>query len=80
MIRSLFLVFAVGLAAIIGVGVVLSILSVAFSITLGITGFLLTKVAPVLLVGWAVLWFLDRRKKRRGELSAADRAWLEDGR
>lgn len=80
MIRSLFLVFAVGLAAIVGVSIVLSLLSVAFSITLGITGFLLTKVAPVLLVGWGVLWFLDRRKKRRGELSNADREWLEGGR
>lgn len=79
MIRSLFIFFAVGLATLIGAGVVLTILSVFFSITIGITGFLLTKVAPVLLLGWGVLWFLDRRKRNSGELSAADREWLERG-
>jgi hypothetical protein len=79
MIRTLFTLFAVGLVTVIGVGIVLTILSVAFSITLGIAGVLLTKVAPILLVGWGVLWLLGRNRRNRDELSAADRQWLEGG-
>jgi hypothetical protein len=41
-------------------------------------GFLLFKVAPILLVGWLVLKVIDRGSKP-DELSAADREWLEGG-
>lgn len=77
MIGTLLTLFFVGLVALVGVGIVLSILGALFSITFGIAGFLLFKVAPILLVGWLVLKLIDRAGSRRGSLSAADRRWLD---
>ena len=78
MLGTLLTFFAVGLITLIVIGVVLSIVGAVFSLTFGLAGFLLFKVAPVLLVGWIVLKVLDRRKSR-GSLSATDREWLERG-
>lgn len=76
MIGSLLTFFAVGLATILVAGVVLSVIGVVFSLTLGLASFLLFKVAPVLLVGWLVVKILE--KSRGGDsLSAADRRWLD---
>ncbi len=76
MIGSLLTFFAVGLATILVAGVVLSVIGVVFSLTLGLASFLLFKVAPVLLVGWVVVKILER--SRGGDsLSAADRRWLD---
>lgn len=76
MIGSLLTFFAVGLVTILVAGVVLSVVGVVFSLTLGLASFLLFKVAPVLLVGWVVVKLLE--KKRGGDtLSAADRRWLD---
>ena len=58
-------------AATLVAGVVLSVIGAA----LGLAGFLLFKVAPILLVGWIVMKVIDRR--RQGSLSAEDRRWLE---
>lgn len=76
MLGSLLTFFAVGLATILVASVVLSVVGVVFSLTLGLASFLLFKVAPVLLVGWVVVKLLDRGKKR-DSLSDADRRWLE---
>lgn len=76
MLGSLLTFFAVGLATILVASVVLSVVGVVFSLTLGLASFLLFKVAPVLLVGWVVVKLLDRRKNR-DSLSEADRRWLE---
>lgn len=76
MIGSLLTFFAVGLATILVAGVVLSVIGVVFSLTLGLASFLLFKVAPILLVGWVVMKVLE--KSRGGDsLSAADRRWLD---
>ena len=76
MIGSLVTFFAVGLATILVAGVVLSVIGVVFSLTLGLASFLLFKVAPILLVGWVVVKILE--KSRGGDsLSAADRRWLD---
>lgn len=75
MIGTLLTFFAVGLVTLVVAGIVLSIVGVVFSLTLGLASFLLFKVAPVLLVGWVVIKLIDR--KRGGDLSAADRRWLE---
>jgi archaellum biogenesis protein FlaJ (TadC family) len=76
MIGSLLTFFAVGLATLIVAGVVLAIVGTVFSITIGLTSFLLFKVAPILLVGWIVVKVIE--KSRRGDsLSSADRRWLE---
>jgi hypothetical protein len=78
MLGTLLTFFAVGLITLIVIGIVLSIVGTVFSIAFGMAGFLLFKVAPVLLVGWIVLKVLDRRKSPPS-LSAADREWLERG-
>jgi hypothetical protein len=79
MIGTLLTFFAVGLVTLVMVAIVLSIVGAVLSIAFGLVGFLLFKVAPIVLVGWLVLKVLDR-KRPRGELSAADREWLEGGR
>ena len=76
MIGTLLTLLAAGLVTIVVVGLVLSVVGAIFSLTLGLASFLLFKVAPIVLVGWIVLKLFDRRKSR-GRLSAADRAWLE---
>lgn len=75
MIGSLLTFFAVGLATIVAAILVLKVIGVVVGIAGSLAAFLLLKVAPVMLVGWVVLKFLDRRS--RGSLSAADRRWLE---
>lgn len=76
MLGSLLTFFAVGLVTILVASVVLGVVGVVFSLTLGLASFLLFKVAPILLVGWVVVKLLDRSKKR-DSLSEADRRWLE---
>jgi hypothetical protein len=75
MLGTLLTFFAVGLITLVVAGVVLSIVGLVFSLTLGLAGFLLFKVAPLLLIGWVVVKLVEKR--RGGSLSAADRRWLE---
>jgi hypothetical protein len=79
MIGTLLTFFAVGLLTLILIGVVLTVVGTVFSLAFGLAGFLLFKVAPILLLGWIVLKIVERRRPT-GELSAADREWLESGR
>lgn len=76
MVGTLLTLFAAGLITIVVIGIVLSVLGVVFSLALGAASFLLFKLAPIVLLGWIVLKLFDRRKSK-GRLSAADRAWLE---
>ena len=76
MIGTLLTFFAVGLITLLVAGVVLSVLGVVFSIGVSLAMFLLLKVAPVLLIGWIVIKVIDK-KRGGGNLSAADRRWLE---
>jgi hypothetical protein len=78
MIGTLLTLFAVGLVTLIAIGLALAALGIVFTVVAGVASFLLFKVAPILLVGGIVLKIFDR-KKPRGELSAADREWLESG-
>ncbi len=68
--RAFFTILLVGLAAIVGVSVVMTLLGIA----LGIAGFLLFKVAPLILIGYVVARLVAPRSKR---LENADRDWLE---
>lgn len=77
MIGSLLTFFAVGLVTLFALGIVLSIVGAVFSIALGLAGFLLFKVVPILLVGWLVLKLLERWSGGSDRLSAADRRWLD---
>lgn len=76
MLGSLLTFFAVGLITLIVAGIVLSVVGVVFSLTLGLASFLLFKVAPVLLVGWVVVKLIQKSSSS-GALSEADRKWLE---
>jgi hypothetical protein len=79
MLRTLVTFFAVGLIALLALGLVLSVLGFVFALAWGIATFLLLKVAPVVLLGWIVLKLLERRRGAE-RLSPADREWLESGR
>jgi hypothetical protein len=76
MLGSLLTFFAVGLITLVVAGIVLAVVGTVFSLTFGLAGFLLFKVAPILLVGWVVVKLLDKAKNK-DSLSAADRKWLE---
>ncbi|MEE2669137.1 MAG: hypothetical protein VYD78_03970 [Gemmatimonadota bacterium] len=76
MIGSLLTFFVVGLVTLMVAVIVLSILGTVLSLGLGLAGFLLFKVAPVLLVGWVILKLID--KGTGNSLSSADRRWLEE--
>jgi hypothetical protein len=76
MIGPLLTFFAVGLVTLLVAGVVLSIVGMVFSITIGLASFLLFKIAPILLIGWIVVKVVQKASGR-GELSDADRKWLE---
>ncbi len=76
MIGTLLTFLAVGLAAMILAGIVLWVVGIVFSITIGLASFLMFKVAPYLLLGWVVLKVIE--KVRGGNsLSASDRRYLE---
>lgn len=76
MIGALLTFFAVGLVTLIVAGIVLAIVGTVFSLTIGLTGFLLFKVAPILLIGWVVVKVVEKARGG-GSLSDADRKWLE---
>ncbi len=76
MIGTLLTFFAVGFLTLLVAGVVLSIVGAVFSIGFGLAMFLLTNVAPYLLVGWVVLKVFEKFKGGR-TISASDRRWLE---
>ena len=77
MIGTLLTFLAVGIVSIVVVWIVLSVVSSLLGLTLGIAGFLLFKVAPVMLLGWAGLKLWAWARSSRGVLSAKDRRWLE---
>lgn len=75
MISSLLTFFAVGVVTLVAAALVLSVVGAVIGIVGSLAGFLLFKVAPIMLVGWVVVKLLDRRS--RGQLSAADRRWID---
>lgn len=76
MITTLLTLFAVGLVALVLLGVTVAIVGAILGVVFGVVGFLLFKVLPLLLVGWLVLKLVERRGTRR-RISAADREWLD---
>lgn len=74
MIASLLTFLIVGLIALVGVSILLAVVGAVFGLAVGLVGFLLFKVAPVLLVGYLLVRLLSPRRAR---LSRADREWLE---
>jgi hypothetical protein len=76
MLGSLLTLLIVGFLGLVALSVVLAIVGAFLSITFGLVGLLLFKVAPILLVGWVVLKLVDRSRSRR-QISAADQRWLD---
>jgi uncharacterized membrane protein YccC len=76
MLGTLLTLLIAGFVGLIALAVVLAIVGAILSVTFGIVGFLLFKVAPLLLVGWLVLKLVDRGRGRR-RISAADQRWLD---
>jgi hypothetical protein len=74
MLSTLLTFFVLGLLALIGATIALALIGALFGMAFGLVGFLLFKVAPVVLVGYLLVRFLSPRSRR---LSAADREWLE---
>jgi hypothetical protein len=73
---SLLTFLLVGVVTLVVAGMVLAVVGTVFSLTLGLAGFLLFKVAPVLLIGWVIVKLIER-KRHGSQLSDADRRWLE---
>jgi hypothetical protein len=73
MMMSLVTFFLVGLAAIVALGIVLAVVGAFFSLALSLAGFLLFKVAPIVLIGYLIVRFLSPRRRR----SELEEEWVE---
>jgi len=76
MLSALLTLFVFGIVGLVVISLLMALIGIFFSITFGIVGFLLFKVAPILLIGWLVLKLVDRSRSRR-RISAADQRWLD---
>lgn len=76
MLGTLLTLLVLGILGIAAIGVVFALVGTVVSLTMGLVGFLLFKVAPVLLVGWVVLK-LVHRSRARPQISARDQKWLD---
>lgn len=76
MLGTLITLLIAGIAGLIAISIILAIIGALLSVTFGIVGFLLFKLAPILLVGWLVLKLVERSRNRR-QISAADQRWLD---
>jgi hypothetical protein len=78
MLTALLTLVVMAVAGVIAIGLVMGILGIFLSVAFGLVGFLLFKVAPLLLIGWVVLKIVNRARDR-GRISAADQRWLDGG-
>ena len=76
MLGALLTLLVMGIAGVVAIGVIMAVLGMVLSITFGLVGFLLFKVAPLLLIGW-VVFKLVGRSRDRAQISAADQRWLD---
>ena len=67
----------VGLVGLVAVGVVASIVMGLVGAVFGVVGFLLFKVAPIVLLGWLGLKLFRKVTRRDRPISAADQRWLD---
>ncbi len=75
MLSSLLTLLLIGLAAVVGVSVVLAVIGAIFGIAMSLAGFLLFKVAPLILIGYVVVRLISPRHKR---LEGLDQKWIDD--
>lgn len=75
MLSSLLTLLLIGLAAVVGVSVVLAVIGAIFGIAMSLAGFLLFKVAPLILIGYVVVRLISPRHK---QLEGLDQKWIDD--
>jgi hypothetical protein len=76
---SLLTFLLVGLGALVALSIILAIVGAVLGLAFGLAGFLLFKVAPVVLVGYLIVRFLTPKSKRLERLERAERKWIEGG-
>jgi hypothetical protein len=76
MLGALLTLLVMGVVGVVMIGVVLAVIGGILSITFGIVGFLLFKVAPLLLVGWIIAKVIGRSRSRH-MIANSDRKWLD---
>ncbi len=76
MLGALLTLLVMGIVGVVMIGVVLAVIGTILSITFGIVGFLLFKVAPLLLVGWIIAKVIGRSRSRH-QIASSDRKWLD---
>lgn len=76
MLGALLTFFIVGVIALAALTVILSVVGAIFGVAVGLAGFLLLKVLPIVLLGYVLVRFLAPRRDRADE---AERKWLEEG-
>lgn len=76
MLSALLTMLVLGFLGLVAFGVVLALVGTVFGLAFGLAGFLLFKVAPIVLIGWVVLKLIDRSRTRR-RISSADQRWLD---
>lgn len=64
MLAALFTFFVVGLVGLIVLGVLLTAIGLVFKLALGLAGFLLFKVLPIVALGYLIVRFLAPRRPR----------------
>jgi hypothetical protein len=77
MIGMLITLVVLGILGFVAVSVVLGLLGAAFGLVFGLGGFLLFKVAPLLLVGWVVVKLVGRSRRHHRQISPSDQKWLD---
>jgi threonine/homoserine/homoserine lactone efflux protein len=75
-IASLVALFVIGILALVASVVAIALLGALLSVVLTAVGFLLFKVAPVLLLVWLAVRLLQDRRPSGG-ISSSDTAWLD---
>ena len=76
MLGTLLTLFVLGIVGIVAISLVLGLLGAAFSLFFGLAGFLLFKVAPVVIIGCVVVKVIGRNRRHR-QISPADQKWLD---
>jgi predicted membrane channel-forming protein YqfA (hemolysin III family) len=77
MLAALLMFLLAAFVGVLAIGMIFAIAGIVFSIAFGVAGFLLFKVAPVLLLGWIVVKLVQRGSRHDREISAADQRWLD---
>ena len=76
MLGALLTFLVLGVLSIVVIGVIFALIGMVISVTFGIVGFLLFKVAPVLLIGWIIAKVVGRGRARPA-IARSDQKWLD---